>query len=270
MSESLSVRFLYGTAVGRSFLRILTAPGISRAVGAFLDRRASRVFIKGFMRRNGITLDDIDVPNGGFASFNDFFTRKKQHTDVCTDPHKLISPCDGYLTCFRIDKSSVFKIKNSSYSVSDLLCDCEIGKCYRNGYALIFRLTPADYHRYIFFDSGEVLHRRRINGILHCVRPLATEAFPVYIQNSREYTLLRTDNFGDAVMIEIGALFVGRIVNREVKTFTRGEEKGKFEFGGSTVILLLEENSINVRDSFFSDKEKRVHIGEPLADLRNR
>ena len=71
-------------------------------------------------------------------------------------------------------------------------------------------------------------------------------------------------------MIEIGALFVGRIVNREVNTFTRGEEKGKFEFGGSTVILLLEENSINVHDSFFSDKERRVHIGEPIADLKNR
>ena len=50
---------------------------------------------------------------------------------------------------------------------------------------------------------------------------------------------METNNFGKAVYCEIGALLVGRIVNHAVDTFNAGDEKGYFEFGGSTVVVLL-------------------------------
>ena len=76
--------------------------------------------------------------------------------------------------------------------------------------------------------------------------------------------MLHTDNFGDVTQVEVGAMMVGRIVNT-VKSgrFERGEQKGMFEFGGSTVVLLVEK-----------DRVKITHGGgtslRPLASARKR
>ena len=37
---------------------------------------------------------------------------------------------------------------------------------------------------------------------------------------------------------------VGKIVNNVQETFTKGEEKGYFKLGGSTIVILLKENQI--------------------------
>ena len=46
--------------------------------------------------------------------------------------------------------------------------------------------------------------------------------------------------------MEVGALMVGRIKNhkKKVSVVHRGEEKGMFEFGGSTVVLLTEPGKL--------------------------
>ncbi len=59
--------------------------------------------------------------------------------------------------------------------------------------------------------------------------------------------MLHTENFGDIVQIEVGAMLVGRICNRHGEyNFHRGEEKGKFEFGGSTIVILIEKDRITL------------------------
>jgi phosphatidylserine decarboxylase len=52
-------------------------------------------------------------------------------------------------------------------------------------------------------------------------------------------SLLDTARFGRIVQVEVGALLVGKIRNHTIHTFSRMEEKGYFEFGGSTILLLL-------------------------------
>lgn len=84
---------------------------------------------------------------------------------------------------------------------------------FAGGICLIFRLMPANYHRYCFIDDAVLEECDAIPGALHCVRPIALEREPVYALNSRAWTLLRTDHFGTVAQIEIGALLVGRIVN---------------------------------------------------------
>ena len=37
-------------------------------------------------------------------------------------------------------------------------------------------------------------------------------------------------------------MMIGKIVNEKKDTFKKGEEKGHFEFGGSTVIMLLNKD----------------------------
>ena len=57
--------------------------------------------------------------------------------------------------------------------------------------------------------------------------------------------MLHSRHFGRVLMMEVGALLVGKIVNHhEAAKVRRGQEKGFFQFGGSTVILMTEPGSV--------------------------
>lgn len=239
--------FLYHSALGRLILKLLTRPFISKAAGAFMDSRISVPFIRPFIKKNNIDLSDYEIEK--WRSFNEFFTRKvKSGARVfVSDPNALPSPCDGLLSVYSISEELRFSVKNSVYSVSSLLENSEIAKDYLGGSCLVFRLTPTHYHRYAYPDSGLKGENIHINGILHTVQPIAVESVPVYTRNSREYTVLKTDNFGNIVFVEVGAMMVGRIVNlHSSHTFSRGEEKGRFEFGGSTIIMLIKPDTVQI------------------------
>lgn len=272
MSESLSLRFLYRTLIGRSVLKVLVNPKISQIAGDFLDSKASRCLIPLFIKKNNIDLKGIAVPNGGFKSFNQCFARKKIKAVQKPLPGQLISPCDAYLTCIPIKENSVFDVKHTQFTVGDMLKDKKLEKEFEDGYALIFRLTPAHYHRYCYSVSGRLLANRKIKGILHCVRPIVTRQYPVFAQNSREYQVYDTALFGKVVQMEVGALLVGRITNKDKKVGDNvkvGKEKGYFEYGGSTIILLLQKESVEMKNKFrVGLDEVSVKMGDVIAELK--
>ena len=236
---------MYGSAVGRVFLKALTAPAVSRIAGGFMDSPPSKLLIKPFIKRSGI--DTSQYIMDGFRSYNDFFTRvvKPEKRPVDFTPEHLISPCDSKLTVYKISKNSIFRIKGSRYRVRDLLQNDFLAQRYCGGYCLIFRLEVDDYHRYCYIDNGIKTDNTFIAGELHTVNPIALEKYNIYKRNSREYTVLHTEHFGDVVQVEVGAMMVGRIVNHHGEcAFFRGQEKGKFEFGGSTIVMLFSKDSI--------------------------
>jgi phosphatidylserine decarboxylase len=60
--------------------------------------------------------------------------------------------------------------------------------------------------------------------------------------NEREVSILETENFGKLAYVEVGATCVGKIKQTyRGKAFARGDEKGMFLFGGSTVIVIGEK-----------------------------
>ena len=249
--ESLSVRFLYQTIPGRLVLKVLTRPFLSKAAGAYLDSRLSRWLVPLFIKR----------------SFNSFFTRKRCLEEIDITPEHLISPCDGYLSIYPVSGEQSYHIKHVEYRLEELLKSRKLAKRFAGGTCLIFRLTPQDYHRYCYVSDGVVRHSRAIPGKLHCVRPSACGAFPVYAENSREYTELKTQRFGTVIQMEIGAMLVGKICNypRDGQVF-QGEEKGYFEFGGSTILLLLEEGRLELSEEMAgyigTGVETRIRLGE--------
>lgn len=182
----------------------------------------------------------------------------------------LISPCDGYLSVYNINSELSFTVKHVEYNIEVLLNDKELAAKYRGGYCMVFRLAPYNYHRYIFIDSGEIMLKRHILGVLHCVRPEIYGSLPVYITNTREYTLIKSDMFGDIIQMEIGALLVGRINNINCSDrVCRYVEKGYFEFGGSTIILLMEKGMIvpngDIIKRTVCGKETAVAIGQKIG-----
>lgn len=261
---------MYGSVLGRVLLKTLTAPAVSRIAGAFMDSRPSKLLIKPFIKRSGI--DTSQYIMCGFRSYNDFFTRvvKPEKRPVDLVPEHLISPCDSKLTVYKISRNSIFRIKGSRYRVSDLLKNDFLANRYSGGYCLIFRLEVDDYHRYCYIDSGIKTDNTFISGELHTVNPIALARYNIYKRNSREYTVLHTDNFGDVVQVEVGAMMVGRIVNHHGEgAFSRGQEKGKFEFGGSTIVMLFGKDSIvpdtDILRNSAEDIETVVKYGEKIG-----
>lgn len=261
---------LYGSVIGRALLRPLVSPWVSRLAGRFLSTGLSRVFIKPFIRNNGIDMTWFEP--GPYRSYNEFFSRKirPEMRPIDMDPRHLISPCDSKLTVLPVSGESILRLKHTDYTLASLLRDEALAGKYAGGLALIFRLTVDDYHRYCYVCDGNKDGNIRIPGVLHTVNPIANDYYPIYKENSREYSILHSDVFGDILMMEVGALMVGRIVNHHGEaTVVRGQEKGYFQFGGSTVVLLLQPGKVRIDDDILENSrahiETIVRMGEKIG-----
>ena len=262
---------LYHTAAGRCCLKLLASRPLSSAAGALLDTRLSRVLIGPFVRRYGIDLTDYDLTD--IRSFNQFFCRPllKGRRPVSSDPDDLIAPCDGLLKVVPIEKDTILPVKQSAFTVTELLKSEKLARRYEGGTCLIFRLCVDHYHRYAYIESGDKSPDRFIRGRLHTVRPVALVARPVFTENCREYCLIRTAHTGTILQMEVGAMLVGRICNdqRGAAYVQRGEEKGHFEYGGSTVIVLLQKGCAQIDEKITASSaqgtETPVMMGERIG-----
>ena len=266
-----ALAFLYKTVCGRAFLKLLTARAVSKACGAFLDSGLSRFLIKPFVKKNKINLDEYQTE--GIKSFNQFFRRKIKDgaRQFSADPNVLCSPCDGLLSVWKIESGAIIPVKQSQYTISSLLKDDALAQEYDGGLCLVFRLCVDNYHRYSYAESGKKGPNVFIPGILHTVRPIALEARPVFIENCREWTTIESGAFGKIVQMEVGAMLVGRIVNHEGPGFAeRGKEKGYFEYGGSTIILLLKNGAAQINKEILENSsagiETPVKMGSQIGE----
>ena len=261
---------LYGSIIGRALLRPLISPVVSKLAGCFLSSGPSRILIRSFIRRNNIDMAQFEPVR--YRSYNEFFSRKirPEMRPIDADPTHLIAPCDSKLTVLPITADSVFTLKHTPYTVESLLRSDALAKKYEGGYALIFRLTVDDYHRYCYIADGQKGENVHIPGVLHTVNPVANDYFPIYKENAREYSILHSAAFGDVLMMEVGALLVGRIVNHhQAASVRRGEEKGYFQFGGSTVVLLVEKNRVQIDEEILRNSDAQletvVKMGECIG-----
>lgn len=253
-SQDRLLKYLYTNPFGRMLLKPLVMPGISKLSGYLLSSFTSRHLIKTFIKKEGIDMSDF--PTRRYRSFNDFFTRKMTDGARPIDPDEntLISPCDCRCSVYPIMEDSTFQIKHTEYTLRSLLHSRKLAKKFQGGYIYILRLTVKDYHRYVYAASGEQGKTYRINGSFHTVNPVANDYLPIYKENTREYTLLRTESFGNVLQMEVGALLVGKISNHKDRCYAvRGEEKGFFEYGGSTIVVITEPNKINPRSDLLEN-----------------
>ncbi|MBO7449858.1 MAG: phosphatidylserine decarboxylase [Clostridiales bacterium] len=270
--DSKSLVFLYKNPIGRVFLKILCAPFISKIAGAFLSSALSRPLIDSFARKNNINMNDYE--DRKYHDFNDFFTRKikPELRPIDMTPENFVAPCDGLLSAYKITGDTVLPVKQSMYKIKELLDSEEDAKTFDNGICLVFRLCVDHYHRYFFFDDCKAGEPRFIKGKLHTVRPIALETENVFKTNSREVTMMETANFGKVAQVEVGAMLVGKIKNHPIKEAKRGDEKGMFLYGGSTVILLFEKDRLNLSEDLFRNTleyaETPVKLGEILGEIR--
>jgi len=120
---------------------------------------------------------------------------------------------------------------------------------------MVARLSPVDYHHLHYPDDGRTLEQDRLGKSLWTVTWTALQNKPdIYLVNERAVNLVETVNFGRLGFVEIGALSVGRIVQKHPfdRPFKRGDEKAVFKFGGSAVVVFGEPGTWNRRRTSLS------------------
>jgi phosphatidylserine decarboxylase len=271
------MKVFYGHPAGLAVTtRILTNRFLSNLYGAYNDSAASKHKIEDFVEALGIDITECSKDLVEYVSFNDFFARKLRQgaREVTHEEKAIASPGDGRLLVFpKIDDATVSYVKWAPIPLFELFNkNQELADKYRNGSCAILRLCPADYHRFHFPVSGKVGITKTVPGLLHSVSPYALEqGLPVYCLNKRTLCELKSNEVGSVLLMEIGALFVGSIVQtyRAGTQVQRGDEKGYFKFGGSTCVLFFEQGAIRFDEDIVRNSqnghETLVKMGERLA-----
>jgi len=274
----VGVRFLYDTVPGRWLDSALFSRRFaSRLMGAWHGARFSTGMIPGFIRSQGIRMEEFE--HSEYRSFNDFFVRKFRAgaRNFTTDRSMLPAFAEArYLAFSQVTPDLRFPVKGTSMAASPMLAvpreaGIDPGR-FRGGPLLIARLCPADYHRYHYPDSGRTADTWTVHGRYHSVNPIALAALgDVFVRNERRVAILETEHFGCLAYVEVGALGVGRIVQThdEAKPYRRGDEKGMFLFGGSTVMVFGEPGtwtpSADLLEKTEEGIETLVRLGEPVG-----
>jgi phosphatidylserine decarboxylase len=266
------LKWLYYNPVGEMSLHALVKRKfISDWYGALMDKPSSAENVGPFVEKYGIDMSIVEKHQ--FDSFNDFFTRKlKQDArPVNSDSLVVVSPADGKIFVFENIGKKDFYVKGYRFNIYEFLQDSLLASDYADGVMAIIRLAPPDYHRYHFPVDGKIVKKKKIDGDYYSVSPLALRKLAeIFCMNKREYTVIDTKEFGDVVMCEVGATMVGSIIDTyKSDLVTKGEEKGYFKFGGSTVVLLFEKGEVIVDDDLKKNSnrnlETSVEMGERIA-----
>ena len=264
-----AIRFTYGTVPGRFLAKtVLCRSFVSNLYGAWQKSPLSKGKVKKFIAQYGIDISDCEKSE--YSNFNDFFTRKRKKYVDQTEENQLPAIADSKLLALPMDENSQFWVKGVPYTPGELLENPELAGEFEGGLCLIFRLSPDDYHRYVYPDRGRQEATVAIKGVLHTVNPVGAE-MKVYRRNARRYTVLHTEHFGKVLEMEVGALLVGKILNHreDPARVEKLQEKGYFAYGGSTVILLLQKNAVEMDPDIltYSAKgiETKVRIGERIG-----
>ena len=276
-----AVKFIYATAPGKLLGFLISRKWISQLYGLLQSSSMTQKKILPFIKEFSINMEEFEVDSNFadttlYGSFNDFFIRKFKpgKRNFTTDKNKMPSFCEArYLGYDKIHDDLTFPVKGSYLRAKDLLNNHSCLKDFEGGPLVIARLCPVDYHRFHFPLDATITDFFEISGELHSVNPWALkEKNNIFIKNERHVTLMESAEFGKLAYIEVGATCVGKIVQSSYeKEVKRGQEKGYFLFGGSTVVLLGEPGkwsvSKDIRENAEINREVYLKLGDELAVL---
>lgn len=265
--------WLYHNPIGEATLWTIAKRKIVTSMyGDEMEKSSSADKIKPFIKEYNVDISIAQKQN--FKSFNDFFIRKlkPEARPIVADSLAVASPADGKILAYSNVSKSDFYIKGFRFNVDSFLDNKELAKKYENGSMIVFRLAPPDYHRYHFPVSGTTSSSNiKIDGDYYSVNPLALrKKAEIFWLNKREYGVIESPIFGDVTMVEVGATMVGSMIQTYTSTTVKkGEEKGYFKFGGSTVVLLFEKDQLKIDDDLLKNTsqglETTIKMGERIA-----
>jgi len=264
--------WLYNNPVGKATMTTLVKRKfVSDWYGGQMDSPDSKSKIAPFIK--DFHIDMSIAQKQDFETFNDFFYRKLKPNarPINQDSLVVVSPADGKLLAFSDIENQDFIVKGFKFNIADYFDDRALVERYKDGSLMIIRLCPTDYHRYHFPVDGLIIEDAMIQGDYYSVSPIALKKkIELLVMNKRSYCEIETTEFGKVVMSEVAATMVGTMVNTyQGKQILKGEERGFFKFGGSTVILFFEKGSIIIDADLLENTalglETEVKMGSQIA-----
>jgi len=268
------LRWTYGNPLGKLSLEGFVKRALfSKWYGGRMDAPASRRKVLPFIKTYGLKADEFAEAPQNYRTFNEFFFRKLKpgSRPIFANADAAVFPADGrHLGFENIEEAEGIFVKGAKFTLEKLCADRELAAHYRRGSIVLSRLCPVDYHRYHFPVSGVPEKPSLIAGALYSVSPLALRQNINYLaENKRACTKIRSTEFGQVLMFEIGATCVGSFEYTFVPgvPMHKGDEKGYFKFGGSETITLFEEGRINLADDLLENSRIGRELYARMGDF---
>jgi phosphatidylserine decarboxylase len=269
------LRFAYDTPVGRLLTHTLVARSVlSRLYGWYMSLPRSARLVEPFMETYGIDRSEFEVPDGGFVSFNAFFTRllKDGARPLSGGRRHFLFPADGrHLWTQRLDLAATLFTKGQQWKLDDLLFNDErLSRTFARGSLLLSRLCPVDYHHFHVPLAGSVVSCRKIEGRLYSVNPVALRhGLEPFWKNKRVLIEVQTDFGWPYLILPVGATNVGSInlvSLMEGRRLERGERLGGFAFGGSAVLLIFPEGKVEAAEDLARASREGLELYAPMGE----
>ena len=245
-------------------------PFFSFIYGLWAKSSFSKKKILPFIQKFSIDTSEFERPVEKFTSFNDFFIRQLKPTARPISSQDAILPADArYLAFSTLKEVKNFFVKDQKFDLESFLKEPVFAEKYASGSMVIARLAPVDCHRFYFPFDCSPQKSKLINGCLYSVNPLALkQSFSNFLQNKRILTVLKTEKFKDVLMVEVGAMNVGSIIQTclEKTKCQKGAEKGYFALGGSSIVLFFEENTIKFDQDLIDNSLKGIETYGQFGD----
>jgi phosphatidylserine decarboxylase len=285
------------TYAAAQLLRVLPRERITKAVGRLCDvklpPRIAHAVVDLYVRAYRVDLEEAILPDGAFATFDAFFTRRLRDgaRPAAADAGIITSPADGRLEDIGpIATGGQLLIKGRNYTVADLVGDpAEVAR-YEGGQFAIVYLSPRDYHRVHAPIDGRVTLIRSLPGALFPVNAIGERHIPsLFSTNRRVAIVIDTPSHGRVTVVMVGAMIVGRITvsaipgqdvplgNHSIdppQVVARGDEIGIFHLG-STAVIFVERGVAEPWRTPSSGAPanavpRSIRLGEPLSGDRSR
>jgi len=267
------LRWTYGTMGGKIALESMVKRAwFSRWYGWRMDRQNSVEKILPFIQEYDLDPEEFLRKTDEFANFNEFFSRqlKPEARPVDAAGNTVVFPADGRHLCIpNLSESGGLLVKGESFSLPELLDDLQLAQQYEQGSLVLSRLCPVDYHRFHFPAAGLATESRLLNGPLYSVNPIALcQNIKILTTNKRCLTRLQTDEFGQVLLLEIGATCVGGICQTydSDTVVSKGGEKGYFRFGGSSTMTIFEPGRIQFDDDLVQNSKQQRELYARVGD----
>jgi phosphatidylserine decarboxylase len=224
----------------------------------------------------------------GFASWNDFFTRRfkdgERPVAAPDDDKVIVSACEStpYGLSTDVQRRDRFWVKSQPYSLQDMLADDESVDEFVGGTVYQAFLSATDYHRWHSPVAGTIVRAFVEDGTYYseadsegadAVEPTNSQSYLAHVA-ARAIILIQADDpvIGLMAFVPVGMSDVSScMINPEITPghhVAKGDELGYFQFGGSTHCLVFRPGAIA---AFSLDALPQPHVADPpLVHVRTQ
>lgn len=240
--------------------------------------------------RDAIGMDafvhDPDDEYGGFASWNDFFTRRLRDgaRPVASpdDDTVIANACEStpYRIATDVQLQDTFWVKEQPYSLHDLLAGDESARGFVGGTVYQAFLSALDYHRWHSPVAGTVVRAYTVGGTYYSEADSEgsdadtatdSQSYLAHV-SARAIIVIDADEpgLGQVAFVAIGMLEVSScVIDDAVRPghhLRKGDELGYFQYGGSTHCLVFEPGAV---DFFVTGSIPQPDSTQPVVPVRS-